>query len=135
MNLANVMDEIAGRLSTIEGLRVFAWPVGTLTPPGAVVGYPADGQYDETYGRGADSMTIPVVIVVGRVSERASRDLLAAYVDGSGARSIKTVLETGTYTTFDTIRVQWPDFDVYTVAGTDYLSVVFDVSVFGKGSS
>lgn len=135
MNLASVMDAIAERLDTIDGLRVFGWPVGTLTPPGAVVGYPVDGTYDESYGRGADSMVIPVVVVVGRVSERASRDLLAAYADGSGTRSIKAVLEGGEYTVFDTIRVQWPDFDTYTVAGVDYLSAVFDVSVFGQGSS
>jgi hypothetical protein len=135
VNVADVMDALADRLDTIDGLRVFAWPVGTLTPPGAVVGYPVDGAYDESYGRGADSMVIPVVVVVGRVSERASRDLLAAYADGSGTRSIKAVLEGGTYTAFDTVQVRWPDFDSYTVAGVDYLAEIFDVAVFGKGSS
>ena len=59
-----------------------------IAPPAAIVTYPDSYTFDATYGRGSDTMTIPVVVLVGRVSARASRDKLAAYVDGAGAAGI-----------------------------------------------
>lgn len=134
MNLASVMDQIATRLTTITGLRVFAWPPGTVTPPAAVVGYPSGYTYDETYGRGMDRLNIPVVIVVGRATERTARDALGAFVDGSGASSVKAVLEAGTYTAFHTVRVQSVEFDIYQLGAVDYLAAIFDLDIAGSGS-
>lgn len=93
MNLADVMDEVAARVDTIDGLRVSAFPPDQVQPPAAVVTYPEEYLFDETYGRGMDRLTLPVIVMVGRVSDRKSRDQLAAYCDGSGARSLKAVLE------------------------------------------
>lgn len=134
MNLADVMDEVATRLDTISGLRVFAYPPDRVEPPSAIVSYPGTYTYDETYGRGMDRMTLPVVVVVGKVSQRSARDALGAYVDGSGASSVKAVLESGTYTELDSLRVMSVEFDVVTIAGTDYVAALFDVDIAGSGS-
>jgi hypothetical protein len=134
MNLDDVMDEIATRLDTIAGLRCFAWPPGTATPPAAIVSYPNDYTYDETYGRGMDRMTLPVVVLVGRPTDRSTRDALAQYVNGSGAASVKAVLESGTYTALHTLRVMSADFDVYQLGGTDYLAAIFELDIAGQGS-
>jgi hypothetical protein len=95
MDLAAVMDEVAARLDTIDGLRVYAYPADNVHPPAAVVTYP-DIAFDSAYQRGSDRMTLPVVLLIGKVSARASRDLVAVYAHGSGVKSIKRVLEAGT---------------------------------------
>lgn len=134
MDLGDVMDEVSTRLDTIAGLRCFAWPPGAAVPPAAVVGYPSDYTYDATYGRGMDRMTLPVVVLVGRPTDRSTRDAIAAYVNGSGSASVKAVLESGTYTALHTLRVMSVDFDVYQLGGTDYLAAIFDLDIAGSGS-
>jgi hypothetical protein len=56
------------------------------------------------------------------------------YCAGSGASSIKAVLEAGTYTAFDTVRVARVEFDVLTIGGTDYLAALFDLDIIGDGA-
>lgn len=135
MNLAAVMQAVADRLDTIPLLRCFGFPPDSLSPPAAVVSYPDAIRFDQTYGRGMDRMTLPVVLVVGKVSDRSAREQLGAYCDGAGASSVKQVLESGTYTAFDTVVVSGADFDVVTIAGTDYLAATFDLDIGGKGTS
>jgi hypothetical protein len=127
------MDAIANRLDSIDGLRVFAYPPDSVVPPAAIVTYPDDITYDATYARGMDRMTVPVVVAVGRVTDRSTRDRLGAYVDSAGAQSIKAVIESGTYSAFDTVRVMSAEFDVYTIAGTDYMAAIFDLDIAGTG--
>jgi hypothetical protein len=134
MDLGDVMDAIATRLDTIDGLRCYAWPVPKITPPAAIVMFPTNLDYDATYGRGMDRITLPVLIVAGRVGDRPTRDRLAAYADGSGTRSVKAVLESGTYTAFDSVRVTGAQFDPVDIAGVDYEAAVFTLDIAGQGS-
>ncbi|PSL02882.1 hypothetical protein CLV30_109190 [Haloactinopolyspora alba] len=135
MNLNSVMDEIGARLDTITGLKVWPYPADSITPPAAIVAYPDTLTFDETYGRGMDRLTLPVVLVVGRQSDRASRDHLAAYANGFGARSIKQTVEAGTYTAMDTVRVMSAEFDVIRISNVDYVAATFDLDITGQGSS
>jgi hypothetical protein len=135
MNLAAVMQAVADRLDTIAGLRCFAYPEAALTPPGAVVLYPERIAFDGAYQRGQDRATLPVLVVVGKVSDRSARDQIGVYCDGSGAASVKQVLESGTYTAFDVVTVTAVDFDVVTLASTDYLAANFTLDIVGKGTS
>jgi hypothetical protein len=135
MNLAAVMDEVANRLDGIAGLRVFGHPEAEVTPPAAIVSLPDSYTFDATYGRGMDRMTLQVLLVVRLVSDRSSRDELAAYCDGSGARSVKQVLESATHTTFDTVRVVGIDFDTFRLAEATYTGAVFELDIAGPGSS
>lgn len=136
MNLADVMDEVGAQLDTISGLRVFAFPPDNLTPPAAWIGYPEDYTYDETYRRGMDRITnLPVIIAVAKVSDRSARDQVGAYVNGSGASSVKAVLEAGTYTAFHTLRVTGVTFDILNRGGTDFLAALFTVDIAGQGSA
>lgn len=136
MNLSDVMQQLADRLATINGLRVRAHPADAVEPPAAVVGLPETLTFDGTYGRGMDTMLLPVVVLVGKVSDRAARIALARYCDGAGASSVKAVLEGGTYTAFDTqsMQVKSVAFDVIRLQGVDYLGATFTVQVAGKGA-
>jgi hypothetical protein len=128
------MDEVAGRLDTIPSLHVTAYPPEQLTPPAGFVAYPEAVEYDQTYGRGTDKMTLPVVIVERLTPARSVRKRLADYAAGSGARSVKAVLEGGTYTQFHVIIVQRVDFDPIRIAGVDMLAAVFSCDIQGSGS-
>ena len=134
MNLADVMDEIAERLKVIDGLRTFGWPPGTIVPPAAIVYFPDEYTYDETYGRGMDRMTLPVTVAVSKADLRSARDRLAQYVDGSGDSSFKAVLESGTYTAFDAVRVMGAEIGEATIGGTEYYGATFDLDIVGSGS-
>lgn len=134
MNLANVMQELAERLDTIAGLRVHGHPPDKISTPAAVVTYPDTYNYDETYARGMDRLELPVVVLVGKVHLLSARNTIGAYADGAGAKSVKAVLEAGTYTQFDTVRVTGVTFDIVEVAGVEYLGATFTVDITGQGA-
>lgn len=135
MDLARVMDEIGDRLDTIDGLRVFRYPPDDVTPPAAIVSYPESYTYDETFGRGMDRMSLPVIVLVGGVSDRSSRDQLGAYINGDGDRSIKEVIEAGEYTAFDSVRVTEAVFDAIRMADADYVAATLTLDIAGTGAS
>lgn len=134
MNLATVMTEIAAQLDTIDGLRVYAFPPDSVAPPAAVVSYPEGYDYDATYQRGADSVTLPVVVVVGKPSDRSTVERLGKYADGSGPFSVKQVVEAGNYTAFEAVRVMDVDFDAVDIGGTTYMAALFSLDIGGKGA-
>lgn len=135
MNLEAVAGELSTALQTITGLRVPPWGVERINPPAAVIALPERIDYDATYGRGSDRFPdLPVIVLVGQPEQRASRKAIAAYADGSGAKSVKAKLEAFTYTTCDSVRVAWSEFDTARYAGTDYLAAIFHLDITGKGA-
>jgi hypothetical protein len=132
------MDEIQARLDTIPTLtgRTYAWPPGTITPPAAFVAFPGPGTYDLSYQRGADRSEGSCLVVLGRPTERSTRDLATGYADGSGTDSVKSVVDgDGDYASCDSVTVTGWDFDVVTIGGTDYLAMVFTLDIIGRGGS
>lgn len=134
MNLRDVMLELATQLDTIPELNVSSFPSGSVKPPAAMVLWPLDLTYDMTYGRGSDRMTLQVVVVVGQLDSESTRDELSVYANGSGTRSIKQVLEAGTYTAFDAVRVIGADFGQWQIADTPYMAALFDLDIAGDGA-
>lgn len=135
MILADVMEEIAVRLDTITGLRVYGYPPDKPEIPAGIISYPETIDFDYTYQRGADQMTLPVVVVLGKVVDRATRAVVSDYASGSGTKSIKAVLESGTYTKFKDLDVTQAEFDVVTYNSVDYLAILFTVVITGSGTS
>jgi hypothetical protein len=126
MQIVTVMDQIGDRLRTISGLRVFDFPPDSIQPPAAVVSWPTIS-YDSVMARGADDATFPVHVLVGRVVDRSAQQQLALYLDGTGSKSIKTVIEAGTVG--DSVRVSSGSVSVMTVGGVEYLTATFQVDV------
>ena len=91
--MAATMDAIAARLKALGIRRVYGWPILSVTPPAALVGYPEEITYDNTKGRGSDRLTFPVFVVVGQVADKAARDTLSGYIDPESSLSVKTALE------------------------------------------
>lgn len=122
------MDAIGVRLLTITGLRVFDYTADSIAVPAAVVGLP-DVTYDNTKGRGFDFATYPVHLLVSKVSDRASRDKLAAYLVGTGGASVKAAVDGTLGGTVQVARVASAALSTMTVAGVDYLAATFQVEV------
>lgn len=135
MDLGAVMDEVGDQLDTIEGLRVYRYPPDNVQVPAAVVTYPETITYDETMRRGMDRYPdLAVVVMVGRVSDRASRDHIALYADGAGARSVKAVVEAHDYVSCDSVRVTGAEFDIVKVAAVEHLAATFTLDIAGTGA-
>lgn len=133
-----VREELAAKLSAIPQLRAYAYAPNTVPPPAALVCLPNGIAFDQTYSRGLDHMTLPVLVLVSLSNDRAADAELSPYLDGAGARSIKAALDssaTNTYTSCDDVTVtaagepQGSD-----PGGTPLLIVEFTVEVSGSGS-
>lgn len=130
LDLNATLDAIGVRLATIPGLRVYDYPPDTIAVPAAVVGYPDTVTYDETMARGTDSTVLTVTVLVGRVSDRASRDALAAYLAGTGASSIKAAVDGPLGGAVKDARVAAAAVLTITVAGVEYAAAAFSVEVY-----
>lgn len=134
MNLDAVMTEVADRLKTIAGLRVFDHPVDAVNPPTAIVSLP-EITFDQTYGRGSDRYALPVVLAIGKVVDRAARANVAPYVAGAGTKSFKAVLEAVAYASCDSVRVQSVEFDTYSWGSVEYVVAIFLLDIIGDGEA
>lgn len=136
MNLNTVADEIATVLDTIASLRVSSYPPPTVVPPAGIVSYPGSVDFDETYGRGMDRIRDwPVLVVVGKATDRTARTSIYGYAAATGASSVKAVLEAHTWTSLATLRVTSVEFDVVSIASVDYISALFHLDIAGQGTT
>lgn len=138
MNVGDVMDEIAERLRQAPSLagRTYECPPASIVPaPAAIVGYPTDGTFDATYGRGTDTMTGVVYVLAGLPSDKTTRDRFAKYTAGSGAESVKALLDGEDYTSCDGVRVASWAQDGYTDGGKENLAAVFLLDIEGPGTA
>lgn len=131
MNIGDVMDQLGAAVDTIDGVRVFPYWSDRIIPPAAVVSWPDPLNYDVAYQRGGDRAAFPLTLLVGKVVARTARDDLSRFLDGSGADSIKTVIEAHSTAAWHSVRVESAQVAVVTVAGTDYLGAEFMIDVIG----
>ncbi len=137
MNVKAIMQALADRLDTIDGLRAYGFPVESVSPPAAIVSWPSTYTFDATYGRGHDDLELFVVVVVGRPRDnKATLDRLVGYLEGAGASSVKAVLEAKPYPDpVELLRVRGVEIDIMTMAGAEYVTAVFDVQIDGRGTA
>lgn len=122
---------------TRAAIRVKPWEADSIVPPMAVIPLPDIIDYNETYVRGSDKLALEVLMMVGRLSDRASRDQFSVYTDGSGDKSIGQILnssDTNRYASCDSVTVDRCETGSVNVDGIDYLTGTFYVDVVGKGA-
>lgn len=134
MILANVFSQLATQLATISGLQTYAYPPDAITPPAALM-WPDAVTYDATYGRGLDQLSVRLWLVVGRTDVASAWSALSTYTSGSGTSAIKAVLESGTYTAFEAIRVMDATFGEISVGDVTYLAALFTLDIAGQGAT
>ncbi len=90
--LTDLRTGLANRLTTITGLRSSAYIPDNPQPPVAIV-MPGRITYDTAFGRGSDEYQFTIMLIVGRVADRASQTTLDGYCESSGNRSVKAAIE------------------------------------------
>jgi hypothetical protein len=135
LHLARVMDEVALALQTIPGLKtVFAYPPPTLTAPAGYVTYPERMAYHQSYQRGtADIIGLPIVLVVGKPTDRRVRDRIALWSAPDGPGSVIAALEDWEWKSCDDVTVMGAEFDIETIADVPYMAVIFTADAVGPG--
>ena len=98
-SISAIREGLKARMDTIPGLRNHAWVVGDIVPPATVIipGNPSSKSqpvvnFDATMGRGSDDFLFTIVLMVSNKVERVAQDQLDAYLDGSGATSIREAI-------------------------------------------
>lgn len=126
-DLTTTMDGLA-TLATNASLatNIYAYPVGSVTVPCIVVGYPTTIDFDTVFARGGDRAVLPVWFVVGKSNTKDARDGLSAIL--SDASSVKSAFDGNR--SFGSVRVTDADIAEITIAAVDYVGVKFTVEVY-----
>lgn len=128
LDLSAVMDAVAANVPEALTKRAYAWPVETVSPPCAVVGYPTSIDFDATFGRGSDKVVMPLWFVVGAVSDKAARDALSAVI--AGADAVKDSLDGDLSGTVQTCRVTDCQIDQLLIGAITYLTARFTLEIY-----
>lgn len=137
MTPSTLRDGIADALKTLTGLSVSMYRPNVIQPPHAVISL-ASGSYDSTMSRGADDLSLQVLVYVTRADDADGLDLLDDYIAGHGTKSIKTLLEDTSKTALTTAMVRVRGYEVGTASspdGSEYLAATFDVQAVVSGES
>jgi hypothetical protein len=140
MILEDVMDEIGERLDTIPGLRVSPYDddADEVQLPAGLISLPPSVDYSKTFNMmgGATSGMVEqdllITILVSLVDSRIRRKEIAPYADTTGSKSVKRVLESGTYTAFDTITIYKGNFTILTIADNTYKAFIVTGKIAGS---
>ena len=131
MTPSSVRDAIKNSLS-ITGLRSYDTIPENVVPPAAVVGQ-LSIEWDLVMARGADTATLDVIVIAGRMSDRAAQDYLDSLLTASGNTSIKTKIESDRTLggTVSNVRVTSADPVSMSVSGVEMLAYRFSVVLYG----
>lgn len=133
MILADVMDEIGDVAETIPGLHVYRWPVDEATPPAAWPTYPVELGVLGSFQRGTMRWQGGLIVAVGRIWDRATRDQLSKYVSDDGPESITAAFYAHDWQACAYAQpVRWRP-DAINLAGVDLMAAVLDLDIAGPG--
>ena len=123
---------LATQLATIRSLRTAATVPDNPAPPVAVI-VPVNVEYDTSFGRGTDTYTFSVLLIVGRMSERSAQTTLDAYINPTGATSIKAAVNADPTLggACQSARVtNMVNYGSLIVGDTEYLSADFQITIY-----
>ena len=131
MTPSSVRDAIKNSLS-ITGLRAYDTVPENVVPPAAVVGQ-LSIEWDLVMARAADTATLDVIVIAGRMSDRAAQDYLDSLLTASGNTSVKTKIEADRTLggTVSNVRVTSADPVSMSVSGVEMLAYRFSVVLYG----
>ena len=132
--ISELRTGLATNLATITGLRTAATVPDNPNPPIAII-LPQGVEYDNTFGRGMNTYTFAVTVIVGRVSERSGQNALDAYVSSTGSSSIKLAIESDKTLkgkAFDLRVTDSRNYGELTVGEVTYLSAEFTVLCYAN---
>lgn len=129
---SEVRAGLATALQQINNLRIFDYVPDSVAPPAAII-EPVEITWDDAMQRGLDHYKAYVLIIVGRVDERAASMRLDNYLTGSGSTSVKTALETDRTLggSCSTLQVTEATPRTVVVSGVEMLGYRFGMDIYG----
>lgn len=130
--LSQIREGIATNLSTIDGLRTSAFVPDEPKPPIAVI-FPDNISFDTAFGRGLDTYSFSVQVIVSKVSDRNAQSNLDGYCNADGGQSVKAAIESDRTLAglVQDLRVTAArDYRAATINENTYLTVTFVVTVY-----
>lgn len=133
MDVTRVKVGLRDAAAAIASLTAFEYMPDAVEPPAFGVGDVVI-DFDETMGRGLDSMLVTCPLVVPRATDQAGQAELDGYLQTSGPTSVKAALEVDRTLggACQSLRVeQASGYGQYEVAGVAYYGALFSVRVWG----
>ncbi|MDM4722753.1 hypothetical protein QTQ03_25305 [Micromonospora sp. WMMA1363] len=137
MDLDAVIEGLAGVVAAaIPGLTAYDYAAEAIVEPAFLPG-DVTVEFDRTFGRGMDAITIKPIVLVGRSDDRAAQKKLNDYLSGSGLTSLKQVIEAsptlgGACHDLRVVRVTGRR--LYTFGDTQFTGAELEIFVVGSGS-
>jgi len=130
------MNEVAAVAGDVTGMRAFAYPADTITPPAAVVAYPAGQgiEYNQTYRNALTRIPdLELHLIGSRVTDRSARDQASAWLNEDDPESMISVLRSHAWESCDEVTVISAEFQGASEAGALYLDVTLHLDIMGPG--
>jgi len=127
--ISELRTGIKNNLATISGLRTSSTIPDNPNPPIAII-LPQGVEYDNSFGRGMNTYTFAVTVILGRVSERTAQNSLDAYVSSTGSSSIKLAIESDKTLggkAFDLRVTDSRNYGEISIGEVTYLSAEFNI--------
>ncbi|MBM4409599.1 MAG: hypothetical protein FJ038_13620 [Chloroflexi bacterium] len=124
--LADVMDGLAAAVLATGLVReAHGYPPGAVAVPACLVDLPTELELGTTFGRGSDTLHLPVLLLAAQTLTRAGRDALSAFL--VGASDVYAAIE-GPHA-WGTAHVARASTTTVEYAGITYLALKLDVEV------
>jgi hypothetical protein len=137
MTPAEIRAGLVDGLKSLPGLTVSPYRAANIQPPHAVIGLPQI-EYDTTFGRGSDTLSLQILVYVSRADDELAQANLDEFLSGHGDKSLKTVLEDPTLTGLTAASVtllRTETGTASTVDGSEWMTCSCDVRVVVSGLS
>jgi hypothetical protein len=132
--VSELRDGLKANLATITGLRTADTVPDNPNPPIAIV-IPQSVAFDDAFGRGMQTYSFAVLVIVNRVSERTAQNSLDAYIASTGSSSIKLAIESDKSLNgkaFDVRVTEVRNYGDILVGEINYLSAEFAVTCYAN---
>jgi hypothetical protein len=137
--LTAIRDAIKATVAaTLPSLTTYDTVPETVNVPALIV-MPQECDFDGAFGRGMDTWTFELVVLVSRVAVAEGQDLLDSYLTGGGTNSVREVfynnsslgLTDGTFAHMSGVRGYGGSFDA---ANLKYLGAILRLVVRTPGT-
>lgn len=133
MNLATVLSELGTRLSSISGLQTYTFPPARVVPPAAAFWLERVAYHGTYTSSGLERLILTLRVGTANNDPESAWNQVATWASGSGVSSVKAVLESGTYTSFDIVTVEDAQFLPWTIGDFTLLAAQFTLDIAGSG--
>ena len=124
--------------NNISSIRVYDTIDDMINVPAAVL-LPTSINFTEAMARGTDRYEFDILVVVSRTDSRSGQNQLDAFVNGSGASSIRQVIfqnsDLGQSDTSAVVTTMSDYGATYAVNGVECIGARLGLTVYTKGSS